>query len=145
MAEKAGAERFVRGVPLFSGLLPSELDRVAMVMARVEEPAGEVLCAEGGEGHDFFVIAEGEAVVERSGRSLAKLGSGDYFGELAILDRHPRSATVKAVTDVRLYVLHEASFVALLAELPALAQKLLANLASRLREAELRLDQQSLG
>lgn len=144
MARKAGPQEFVRVVQLFAGLLPSELDRIALVMNPLEVSAGHLLCAEGDPGHEFFVIAEGEAVVERAGRTVAKLGPGEYFGELALLDRGPRSATVRALTDVHLYVLHERSFATVLIELPALAQKLLAALAARLREAEATADRPRL-
>ncbi|MGH9136126.1 MAG: cyclic nucleotide-binding domain-containing protein [Acidimicrobiales bacterium] len=142
MAKPASVQEFVRAVPLFSNLLPSELDRVAYVMHPQDVGAGHVLCAEGDEGHEFYVIADGEAVVERGGHAVAKLSRGDYFGELALLDQGPRSATVKAMTDMRLYVLNEQSFTAVLAEVPALAQKLLAALATRLREAEAHADLQ---
>ena len=70
-------------MPLFAGLLPSELDRIALVMHPLEVSAGHELCAEGEPGHEFFVIVDGEAVVERAGGTVAKLGPGDYFGELA--------------------------------------------------------------
>ena len=126
----------MRNVPLFAGLLSSEVARVALVMNPLQVPAGEAVCTEGEPGHEFYVIANGEAAVERGGQTVAKLTSGDHFGELALLDRGPRSATVRALTDMRLYVLHEQSFAAVLNEVPALAQKLLAALASRLREAD---------
>src|SRR5262245_51969854 len=125
MARKASPQEFVRVVPLFAGLLPSELDRVALVMTPVVVSAGEAVCIEGEPGDEFFVIVEGEAVVERAGRTVAKLTTGDYFGELALLDRGPRSATVRALTDLHMYVLRDKSFAGVLTELPALAQKLL--------------------
>jgi CRP/FNR family transcriptional regulator, cyclic AMP receptor protein len=131
-------KKFMRGVPLFAGLLPSELDRIAMVMHPLHLSPGQLVCAEGDPGHQFYVIADGEAAVEHGGHTVAKLHPGDYFGELAILDRGPRSATVRALSDSRMYVLHEQSFVGVLTEVPALAQKLLASLASRLRDAESR-------
>ena len=129
-------QEFMRDVPLFAGLLPSELDRIALVMNPREVAAGDVVCSEGEPGHEFYLLATGEAVVERGGQAVAKLGVGDHFGELALLDRRPRSATVRATTDVRLYVLQDQSFAAVLNEVPALAQKLLAALAGRLREAD---------
>jgi CRP/FNR family transcriptional regulator, cyclic AMP receptor protein len=136
VAKTAELQRFMRDVPLFAGLLPSELDRIALVMSPIQVPAGDVVCTEGEPGHEFYVIAEGEAAVERGGHTVTKLHTGDYFGELALLDRGPRSATVRALSDSRLYVLREASFVTVLNEVPALAQKLLAALATRLRHAE---------
>jgi CRP/FNR family transcriptional regulator, cyclic AMP receptor protein len=128
----------MRAVPLFAGLLPSELDRVALAMNPIQVSAGDVVCTEGEPGHEFYVIADGEIAIERGGHTAAKLSTGDHFGELALLDRGPRSATVRALTDTRLYVLHDQSFAAVLNEVPALAQKLLAALAGRLREAESR-------
>ncbi len=136
MAPRSELQEFVRAVPLFAGLLPSEVDRITLVMKPVQVAAGEVICTEGEPGHDFYVIAGGEAAVEHDGEVAAKLQRGDHFGELALLDRGPRSATVRALSDCRLYVLNEASFAAVLNEVPALAQKLLAALARRLRDAE---------
>jgi CRP-like cAMP-binding protein len=127
---------FMRDVPLFAGLLPSELDRIALVMNPRDVPAGEVVCAEGEPGTEFYIVAGGEAEIERGGETVAKLTTGDHFGELALLDRGPRSATVRAVTDLRLYVLRDQSFAAVLNEVPALAQKLLAAMAARLRDAD---------
>ena len=127
----------MRDVPLFAGLLPSELDRIALVMNPADVPTGDVICTEGEVGRDFYLLADGEATVERAGETVAKLSKGDHFGELAVLDRGPRSATVRAMSDCRLFVLHDESFAAVLNEVPALAQKLLAALARRLREAEL--------
>jgi CRP/FNR family transcriptional regulator, cyclic AMP receptor protein len=136
VAPKSEVQQFMRAVPLFAGLLPSELDRIALVMNPIDVAAGEVICTEGEPGHDFYLIADGEATIEHDGQAFAKLHTGDHFGELALLDRGPRSATVVAARDSRLYVLHEASFASVLNEVPALAQKLLATLARRLREAE---------
>ena len=132
----APPQDFMRDVPLFAGLLRSELDRIALVMNPREVAAGDVVCAEGEPGSEFFLIAGGEAEIERGGQTVAKLSVGDHFGELAVLDRGPRSATVRAVTDLRLYVLRDESFAAVLNEVPALAQKLLAAMARRLREAD---------
>jgi CRP-like cAMP-binding protein len=140
VAPQGELQKFIRAVPLFAGLLPSELERVALVMNPLRASEGDVLCVEGESGHEFYVIAEGELSVERGGHTVAKMRTGDHFGELALLDRGPRSATVRALTDVRLYVLPESSFTALLNEVPALAQKLLAALAARLREADRHLD-----
>jgi CRP/FNR family transcriptional regulator, cyclic AMP receptor protein len=136
VAKPGEVQRFMREVPLFAGLLPSEVDRIALVMNPVQVANGDVICTEGEPGREFYVIADGEAAVERGGEVVAKLHAGDHFGELALLDRGPRSATVRALSDSRLYVLHDASFAAVLNEVPALAQKLLATLAARLRAAE---------
>lgn len=123
-------------VGLLEGLSRAELDACARAARLERVPAAQVLCEEGAPGHEFFLIGEGQAVVERGGRRVAKLGSGDSFGELALLDRGLRSATVRAETDMVLLVVDELDFSALLDEVPALARKLLATLAGRLRRAE---------
>ena len=150
MAVQADLKKFMRAVPLFAGLLPSEVERIALVMTPRQVAEGEVVCAAGEPGHEFFLVNEGELAVERNGNTVAKLltmlgeynpnATGDHFGELALFDRGPRSTTVRALTDSQLYVLNEQSFAALLNELPALAQKLLSALASRVRAADRRLE-----
>ncbi len=100
--------------------------------------AGEVLCRQGEPGHDFFLIVSGNADVDVSGHPRPQLGPGDHFGELALLDRGPRSATVTAASDMQLLRLAELDFTAVIDEVPALAHKLLAALAGRIREAESR-------
>lgn len=129
-------KKFMGDVPLFAGLLPTELDRIARVMRPVQAAAGEVVCLEGLPGYLFFVIASGEVAVEHGGQTVAKLHTGDHFGELALLDHGPRTATVRTVTDTQLYVLGERSLDTLLDEMPALGHKLMAALATRLRHAD---------
>jgi CRP-like cAMP-binding protein len=88
-------------------------------------------------GYEFFVILEGEAAVERGGVVINTLLEGDFFGELALLDRAPRNATVRALTDMRLMVLGRGDFEAVLLEAPPMALKLLAGMARRLRLSDL--------
>jgi CRP-like cAMP-binding protein len=136
-----GAEReALQRVPLFADLSASDLAAITRPARSESAAAGDVLCQEGEPGYDFFVIVEGEATVDRGGRVLRRLGPGDYFGELALLDRGPRSATVTAATDMRLLRLTELDFSAVLDEVPALTHKLLAAVSRRLREAEARSD-----
>jgi CRP-like cAMP-binding protein len=138
MAGSTEFKRRLSTIPLFSGLSKAEIDSIVRVAAPKTVPAGEVLCREGTSGHEFFLISDGEAIVTQRGRRLRRLGPGDFFGELALLDRGTRSATVRAEGPMTLYVIRELDFAALLDEVPALSHKLLATLASRLREAEAR-------
>lgn len=121
---------------LFSTCTDRELRLVRRSLEEVTAPAGRVLCEEGEIGREFFFIAQGRASVRRSGRKVALLGPGDYFGELALLDRQPRSATVIADTDMTLLNLTQRNFYSVLDEIPALARKLLAAMAGRLRDAD---------
>jgi CRP-like cAMP-binding protein len=138
MAGANAAARALRSVPLFSGVGRPELNSVASVARTRDAPAGDVLCREGERGTEFFVIRSGRVRVDQNKRKLRELGPGDYFGELSLLDRGPRSATVTALTPVELLVISELDFSSLVDEVPSLAHHLLATLAARLREAESR-------
>jgi len=121
---------------LFAPSSSRDLRKVRQSLDEVTADAGEVLCEEGTSGHEFFLIVNGTAAVRRKGRKVATLGPGGYFGELALLDRGPRSATVVAETDMELLVLEQRHFLGLLDTLPSLGRKLLGAMATRLREAD---------
>ena len=121
---------------LFSTCSARELRTVRRSLNEVTARAGRVLCEQGTIGREFFFIVEGQASVRRGGRRIAVLGPGDYFGELALLDRKPRSATVVADTDMVLLVMDQREFHGLLEDVPPLGRKLLAAMAGRLREAD---------
>lgn len=123
-------------VPLFSACSKKELQTIARASDDVEVPAGKVLVEEGKPGHEFFLIEDGTAEVRRNNRKVATLARGQFFGELSLLDRGPRSATVIANTDMTLVVLGQREFLGVIDEVPAMAHKLLAALAGRLREAD---------
>ncbi|MGH8982165.1 MAG: cyclic nucleotide-binding domain-containing protein [Acidimicrobiales bacterium] len=121
---------------LFSSCTDRELRLVRRSLEELTAPAGRVLCEEGAIGREFFFILDGRASVRRNGRKVALLGPGDYFGELSLLDRQPRSATVVADTDMVLLNLTQRNFNSLLEAVPPLPRKLLAAMAARLREAD---------
>jgi CRP/FNR family transcriptional regulator, cyclic AMP receptor protein len=121
---------------LFSALSASQLRTLRRTVDEVTVPAGRVLCEEGTVGREFFFIVDGTASVRRNGRKIATLGPGGYFGELSLLDRRPRSATVVSDTDMTLIVLEQRRFNGLLDAMPALAHKLLVAMSERLREAD---------
>src|SRR5437660_12060854 len=111
-------------VPLFSACSKKELQTIARASDDVEVPAGKVLVQEGKPGHEFFLILDGNASVKRGKREIAKLGPGQYFGELALLDRGPRSASVIAKDDMEVLVLGQSEFAVVIAEVPTLAHKM---------------------
>jgi CRP/FNR family transcriptional regulator, cyclic AMP receptor protein len=123
-------------VRMFSALTKRELATVAQASDEVSAEAGQVLVKEGSIGHEFFLILEGTATVRRNGRKVATLGPGQYFGELAVLDRAPRNATVVADGPMQLLVLAQREFSTVLDTVPGVAHKLLRSMATRLREAD---------
>src|SRR4051794_29423702 len=125
-------------VPLFAACSRKELQQVAKRGEHREAAAGSTIVTEGSAGAEFFVILDGTARVERHGRKLAELGPGSYFGELSLLDRAPRNATVVAQTPMELVVLGQRAFDELLDTLPKFDKKLLTGLARRLREQDLK-------
>jgi len=124
-------------VPLFSACSKKELQMVAKSAERLDVPAGKVVVTEGAAGAEFFVIIEGRARVERHGREVANLGPGAFFGDLALLDRAPRNASVIADSELELAKIGQRAFDALL-DHPGFSKKLLAGLARRLREQDAR-------
>jgi CRP-like cAMP-binding protein len=123
-------------VPLFSACSKKELQTIARASDDVEVRSGKVLVEEGKPGHEFFLILNGKASVKRGKKEIAKLGPGQYFGELALLDRGPRSASVIAASDMDVLVLGQREFAGVIDEVPTLAHKLLTTMANRLREAD---------
>jgi CRP-like cAMP-binding protein len=126
----------LRNVPLFSRCTGRELRIVARHAEAIHLPAGSVLFDEGDTGDAFYVVLEGTADVRRgSGRRLNSVGPGGWFGELALLDAAPRSASVVATSELEVAVLGARIFRTLLRELPTISERLLAALAGELRDA----------
>jgi CRP-like cAMP-binding protein len=123
-------------VPLFSQCHKAELKSLTRRTADISADAGQVLTKEGHGAHDFFVIVSGEAEVSRAGRVVARLGPGDYFGELGLLDPALRDATVTARTPMELIVLAQWDFEQALEEAPGMTRRLLAGMAQRLRSLD---------
>ena len=123
-------------VRMFSALSKKELNMVSKATDVVTLKPGTDIITEGTTGHEFFLILDGQASVRRGGRKVATLGPGDYFGELSLLDRGPRSATIVADGDVEVAVLGQREFMAVLDQVPAVSHKLLVTMAHRLREAD---------
>jgi CRP-like cAMP-binding protein len=140
MANRDRLVEQLRAVTLFSACSKGDLKIVARHTAQVEVPAKTEIVTEGERGDSFYVLISGEAAVRRKSRAkrtVATLGPGGYFGELALLDPAPRNATVAAVTPCTLAVIDARVFRALVRDVPAMSEKLLAGMARRLREADL--------
>jgi CRP-like cAMP-binding protein len=126
----------LKRVPLFSGVSDKDLKRLANSLSERTFPAGREIAIEGREGVGFFVIESGEASVSRGGEHIRKLGPGDYFGEMAVIDQGPRSATVVADTDLQCRGMTAWSFRPFVEAHGEVAWPMLESLVSRLREAE---------
>src|SRR5690349_16428935 len=122
----------LKSVPLFEHCSKRELARIAAITDEIAVEAGNVLITEGERGREFFVIVSGEVEVRRNGRKRATLGPGTYFGEIALLSQKPRTATVTAVTQLRLLVIADREFVDLLDAMPELWLKVARSLAERI-------------
>jgi CRP/FNR family cyclic AMP-dependent transcriptional regulator len=123
MAE--GAADLLKRVPIFSDLDRKELERIATSMKQRTFSAGDTVTSEGQTGVGFFVIEAGQATVTVGGEERRKLGPGDYFGEVALLNESARTATITAETDLRCYGLTSWEFRPLVETHGSIAWKLL--------------------
>jgi CRP-like cAMP-binding protein len=119
-------------VPLFAGLSKKELGQVASIADEIDLPDNKVLMREGDRGREFYVLIDGEVQVTRGGKTVATRGSGDFVGEIALVSRLPRTATVTTRKPVRALVIRDVEFRALLQRTPPIALKVLQAVADRL-------------
>jgi CRP/FNR family transcriptional regulator, cyclic AMP receptor protein len=133
-AVPATAEQ-VKRVPIFADLEGKELDEITSSFKERTFSAGETIATQGQGGVGFFIIDEGEAKVMRGDQEVARLGPGDYFGELALIDEGTRTATLVADSDMTCYGLTSWEFRPLVESNSQIAWKLLQALAKQLREA----------
>jgi len=122
-------------VPLFEGISESDLQRIAHLVARIQEPAGEMLTKEGEVGHELMIVLDGQVEVRHGDRVVATLGPGDYLGEVAMLEHdHRRSATAVAMTAVTIAFIGRHDFENLITDVPHLAERVRATEAARLAD-----------
>ena len=132
--------QLLRGVPLFATAEDAFLQRLAAEFMERDFSAGETVAREGDTGRTFFVIESGELTVNVHGHDVGRLGPGDSFGEMALIDKSARSATVTAETDVHAYQLPVWNFRPIVEQHPEVSWALLEQLAERVRTAESRND-----
>jgi len=126
----------LQNVWLFERCSRKELALLAANTTLVTAPAGTLLAREGEIGREFFVIISGKAEVSRSGTNLRVLGVGEFFGEMALIDRRPRTASVTASADCELLVLAADEFSTVVESMPSVDRKMLGVLVERLRQVE---------
>jgi len=129
---KNGKVELIRKVPLFSRLSKSGLNEVASIADELDFPEGKSLTREGERGREFFVILEGNADVTQQGKRIRQLRSGDFLGEIALITKQPRTATVTCTSPVRALVITDRNFMRLLHESPSVGQGVLEALGERL-------------
>ena len=134
MAIKDPTLEHLARIPLFADRAKKELQRLRSSCDELDVPAGKVLTKQGSVGYECFVIVSGTGSVAIDDHVVTTLGPGSYFGELALLDKQPRSATVTALTPMTVLVMGPRKFSGALNTVPGLAHKLLGGLARRLRE-----------
>jgi CRP-like cAMP-binding protein len=130
----------IRGVPLFATADDRFLEQLAGEFMERTFNAGETIAEEGESGRTFIVIESGQATVTVHGQEVARLGAGNAFGEMALIDKSSRTATVRADTDVHCYQLPVWSFRPLVESHPEMAWALLETVAQRVRDAEARAE-----
>ena len=123
-------------VPLFAGLEPRELERLSGSFKERIFKAGDIVAVEGEGGAGFFVIESGEALVTVHGDERGRLGPGDYFGDVAMIDPGDRTASIQAASDLKCYGLTFWDFRPLVESDARIAWPLLQAMAKRLRAAE---------
>jgi CRP/FNR family cyclic AMP-dependent transcriptional regulator len=132
MLKKDVKIKLIERVPLFQGLSRRELGQVASLAAEIDLPAGRKLTSEGRSGREFVVLVDGVADVSRSGKTINKLGPGDFLGEISLVTGRPRTATVTTRSPATLLVLSAPAFRSLLRTVPSIQAKVLDALAARL-------------
>src|SRR5882724_10718007 len=128
----------IRGVPLFSGLDDRILQRLAGEFFEKSFSDGEVIALEGEAGRTFVVIESGDVSVSVQGTEVSRLGAGEAFGEMALIDKSARSATVKAVGQAHCFLLPIWSFRPIVEEHPEMTWALLESLAKLVRDTQAR-------
>ncbi len=129
-------EERLADVPLFAGLSGGHRRVIAELAHRVEVPAGATLTVQGEDGRDFMIVLEGDVEVRAGDTVVTTLGPGSYFGEIALLDDRPRTATLTALTPMVLEVIGRSGFALALAEVPGLSDELRDAMARRLQELD---------
>lgn len=123
----------LKRVPLFAGLDDKELDEIASSMRERRFKAGDTVTQEGAGGVGFFVVQEGEAEVNVGGEVKGSVGPGDYFGEIALINESPRTATLTARTDMVCYGMTPWDFRPLVESNSTIAWKLLTAMAEKMK------------
>ncbi len=136
MASKQTKLEHLASVPLFDGCSRKELEKIAKAGDEIVMTAGTVIVDQGQTGREAFVVLSGEVSVKRNNRKISTLGPGAVVGELSLLDHGPRTASAMCETDCELLVIDQRHFRAVLDQVPTLSHKIMASLATRIRDMD---------
>ncbi len=134
---------FLKSVGLFSRIPGEDLARIAGIAQEVNFEQGQLIIQEDEIGDSMFLIIEGEVAVLRLAKELSRLGGRESFGEMALLDNEPRSATITAVSDVTCLKIEREEFYELMSEKIEIAHGIIRMLTNRLREANEKLSEKT--
>jgi CRP-like cAMP-binding protein len=136
MGANRSTDELLAEVPLFKDLSKKHLKRVAALATRLDLPAGRELIREGEAGHEFLVLLDGEVEVRKGDKVVATRGPGGFFGEIALLEHRPRTATVVSTTPVVVEVIGQREFATMLEDEPEVAAQLTSAMKRRLEELD---------
>jgi CRP/FNR family transcriptional regulator, cyclic AMP receptor protein len=132
MLRKNAKVELIKRVPLFAECSRRHLEEIAAIADEIDLREGKELTKEGRPGREFFVLIEGDADVKKGSRRINRMQAGDFFGEISLVTRKPRTATVVATSPVRALVITDRSFRTLLERQPEIQSKVMSALAARL-------------
>lgn len=134
-AHDAVRDRLAELTP-FRSCTKREIGMIASLATQIDVPSGRVLTEAGQTGNEFAFIVSGTATVTHAGTEVAVLSAGDHYGEMALLDDGPRTATITATTPMTLAVVGRRDFDELVERVPAVARSIMVGLAKRVRELD---------
>ncbi len=134
--DQSEKQNLLKNVPLFANLNKKNLKEIAEITEEIQKETGTVLAHEGKTGHAFVFVVKGNVKVEKNGKFVNRLSSGDFFGEISLIDGQPRTATVTAETDVKLLVLHSSYFDEIVDKVPGLSKEIMRALCKYLRQSQ---------
>ena len=136
MLRKNRKLELIKSVPLFSGCSKKELERVAAIADEIDFPAGRQLIRQGAPGREFFILIEGAVEVTRDGKRISAMQPGDFFGEVALITKAPRTATVTTATPVDALVINAWDFEQLIVADSVIALKVMRAVVERLPDED---------
>jgi CRP/FNR family cyclic AMP-dependent transcriptional regulator len=139
--EESEIANMIAQVPLFSGIEKKKLKAMAETFTERKYDTGEVIEKEGDMGVAFYLVKDGSVEIQKGKKTIAKLGRGQFFGEMALLDRQPRSASVVASEPTTCLLMTKWNFAGFIQSQPKLALAVMRELARRLRETDQKLSE----